>query len=213
MVVKNKRTRATDLDAPVRRKKKKRAEDPEVSTALAEVTKQVITNNKRRISKLNTKGMRSIIGDSAEDIQQLLEIGSNESAISLMQKRMLQAVIDMLPFAEHTIRNTKGQRGVYQFNSLITSMRELMIDMQSTRDKGSLGATLVERVLRPAFLDVAMILVQEEARFATDIKELLGAADAKEVRNLHKVMIERVAEGIKGKYDEAKTNAITFMQG
>lgn len=213
MVAKTKRTSATDFDAPVRRKKKKRTEDPEVSTALAEVTKQVITNNKRRISKLNTKGMRSIIGDSAEDIQQLLEVGSNESAISLMQKRMLQAVIDMLPFAEHTIRNTKGQRGVYQFNSLITSMRELMIDMQSTRDKGSLGADLVERVLRPAFLDVAMILVQEEARFATDIKELLGAADAKEVRNLHKVMIERVAEGIKGKYDEAKANAITFMQG
>ena len=201
------------MTVPPEKKKKKKAEDAEVSSAVAVIKQQVVASNKKRISKLNTRGMRSIIGDSAEDIQQLLEVGSNESAITLMQKRMLQAVIDMLPFAEHTIRNTKGQRGVYQFNSLITSMRELMIDMQSTRDKGSLGAEMVERVIRPAFMDIAMVLVQEETRFATDLKEKLSANDAATVRALHRDLIQRLAEGIKEKYTEAKESAISFMQG
>ncbi len=174
---------------------------------------QVAVGNSTRISKLNTKGMRSIIGDSAETIQQLLESNANESALALMQKRLLQAVVDTLPFAEHTIRATKGAKGVYQFNSLITSIRELMIDMQSTRDKGAIGAEMVERIIRPAFLDIGMTLVQEEARLDAEIKDILGPEQARKLREVRKAALQRTADTIQAKYNEAKNQAIGFMQG
>lgn len=174
---------------------------------------QVAVGNSTRISKLNTKGMRSIIGDSAETIQQLLESNANESALALMQKRLLQAVVDTLPFAEHTIRATKGAKGVYQFNSLITSIRELMIDMQSTRDKGAIGAEMVERIIRPAFLDIGMTLVQEEARLDAEIKDILGVEQARKIREVRKAALQRTADTIQSKYNEAKNQAIGFMQG
>lgn len=182
------------------------------SKELALLKTQVVANNKK-ISKLNTKGMRSILGDSADEIQQLLETNANESAQSLMQKRLLQTLIDILPYAEHTVRKTKGARGVYQLNSLITSMREVMIDMQSTRDKGALGAMIVERVIRPAFLDIGMTIVQEEARIDAEIKNELGLSAYKKIKDARKNSTARIAQAIQEKYGEAKESAVSFLQG
>lgn len=167
----------------------------------------------KRISKLNTKGMRSILGDSAEEIQQLLETNSNDSAITLMQKRMIQTVVDLLPYAEHAVRNSKGARGVYQINSLLTSLRELMIDMQSTKDKGTLGADMVERVIRPAFLDIGMIIVQEEARLDTEIRDLLGVDAHRKIKAARKESTTRVAQAIQEKFNQSKAQAVAFLQG
>lgn len=153
------------------------------------------------------------MGDSAEVIQQLLEANSNESALSLMQKRLLQTLVDVLPYAEHAVRASKGSRGVYQLNSLITSLREVMIDMQSTRDKGALGAEMVERVIRPAFLDIGMYLVQEEARLDGEIKELVGLENYRKIRAARKESVTRIGRNIQDKYGEAKAAAITFLQG
>ncbi len=203
-----KKKKKTVEDTPVKKKKKVSS-----SKELALLKKQVTVGAQKRISKLNTKGMRSIIGDSAEAIQQLLESDSNESAIALMQKRVLQALVDTLPYAEHAIRKTKGVRGVYQFNSLITSIREVMIDMQSTRDKGAIGASMVERILRPAFLDIGMTIVQEEARLDTEIRDLLGSEGYRTIRTARKDATTRIAQTIQAKYAEAKQQAVTFLQG
>ena len=195
----------------VTEKKKKKKTSEERNLAIIKTT--VTEGSKKTISKLKTKGMRSIMGDSAEVIQQLLEANSNESALSLMQKRLLQTLVDVLPYAEHAVRASKGSRGVYQLNSLITSLREVMIDMQSTRDKGALGAEMVERVIRPAFLDIGMYLVQEEARLDGEIKELVGLENYRKIRAARKESVTRIGRNIQEKYGEAKAAAITFLQG
>ena len=102
----------TDKTDKIKRLKKTKEE-----RNLMVIKKTVTDNNRKTISKLKTKGMRSIIGDSAEEIQQLLEVNANESAVSLMQKRLLQTLVDVLPYAEHAVRHSKGIRGVYQLNS------------------------------------------------------------------------------------------------
>ncbi len=166
----------------------------------------------KRVSKLRTQGMRSIIGDSAEEIHQLLESSNNESATSLMQKRLMQTLIDILPYAEHTIRKTKGAKGVYQINSLVTSVRELMIDLQSTRDKGAIGAALVEKIVRPAFLDIGMNLVQEDARLDNEIKNLVDQQTFRQIKIAKRDSLNRLAQTIQDKYQEVKEQAVTFLQ-
>ena len=167
---------------------------------------------RKRVSKLNTKGMRSILGDAAEDIQQMLESNNNESAVSLMQKRMMQTVVDLIPYAEHAVRKSKGARGVYQINSLITSLRELMIDMQSTRDKGAIGDSLIEKVIRPVFLDIGMELILEDEKMLKSIKEIVPFEDYKSIRTIHQDSLARVAKAVQLKYSEAKQGAISFLQ-
>jgi len=213
-------------EEPILKKKKKKPvvvddyEDDEIlevkktGTALAVVSETPSTQlSIKNISKLRTKGMRSIIGDSAEDIQQLLEVGDNDNATALMLKRMLQALVDLVPYAEHNVRKSKGQRGVYQVNSLISSIRELMVDLQSAQDRGAIGEALNEKVLRPAFLDVAMMLVKENAMLSADVKELLSVEDYNnKLRPLILEQRKRIGEYTQKRYEEAALATRQFMQ-
>jgi DNA-binding Xre family transcriptional regulator len=186
---------------PVRRKKK--------------TTELVLPSrlSKNTISKMETDGsVKSILGDSAEVIQQMLESGHNDSATSLIHKRLLQSLVDLIPYAENNIRESKGARGVYQINSLITSIRELMIDAQSTKDRGALGDALVEKVIRPTFLDIGMELVQEDARLSAAIKDLVTPAVYRQIKVAQKESLSRIAHHINQKYTEAKEGTVTFLQ-
>jgi len=199
-------TKILELDTPLKKRKVIARQE------IAEIKRNVVPVKRRRISKTNAKSLRSILGDSAEEIQQLLEISSNESAISLIQKRLLQGLVDIIPYAENTIRKTEGGKGVYQLNSLITSLRELMIDLQSTRDKGAIGAALVEKIIRPAFLDLGMTLVQEDARLDNEIKDLVDLDAFRKIKAAKKESLSRIAAGIQEKYGEVKAQSITFLQ-
>jgi hypothetical protein len=166
----------------------------------------------KKISKLNTKNMRSILGDSAEEIQQLLETNDSDSATMLLQKRLLQSLTDMIPMTEHAIRKSKGTRNVYQFNSLVTSLREILIDIQSTKDRGALGDALVEKIIRPSFLDIGMLLVQEDARVTADAKDLLDPKAFKEFKRIKAESLQRTAEFIQKQYLQVKDQSIAFLQ-
>jgi len=166
----------------------------------------------KRISKLNPNKLKSILGDSAEQINQLLESDANESAQALLLKRLAQATLDMLPYAEHAIRKTKGARGVYQYNSLITSIRELVIDMQSSRDKGALGDALIEKILRPVFLDIAVTLMKEDQMLNNSVKAVTSVEVAKHIEQEKKASMVRISEFIQRKYDDVKRDTISFLQ-
>lgn len=184
----------------------------EVSKLKTSVALAITQDKKKRISKLNTKGMRSILGDSSETVLQLLEVGKNDSAVALIQKRLLQSLVDVLPYAEHGVRESKGAKGIYGLNALITSLRECVIDLQATKDRGALGSALIEKILRPTFLDIGMMLVQEAERSNSEVKALVSLEDYKEVRKIHSESLSRMASTIKSKYDEAKDGAIAFLQ-
>jgi hypothetical protein len=142
----------------------------------------------------------------------MLESDNNESATTLIQKRLMQTLVDVLPYAEDNIRESKGQKGIYAFNSLITSLRELMIDIQSTRDKGAIGDALVEKIVRPTFLDIGMNLVLEDERMLKDIKEEVDVTTYRKIREIHQASLGRTAKLIQEKYAEAKQQAIAFLQ-
>jgi hypothetical protein len=168
-------------------------------------------NKPAKISKLE-KGIASIVGDSADQIQHLLETSQNDSAVNLMQKRVLQAVVDLIPYAESNVRGSQGARGVYAFNSLVTSIRELMSDLQATKDRGAIGAHMVEKVIRPAFLDIGMALAQEEQHLSTAIRDNTDKEQCAIIRAALRDSVQRMALTIQRKYEESKTGAISFLQ-
>jgi len=165
-----------------------------------------------KISKLKNVGkMRSILGDSAEAIQQLLEVGDNDSATALIYKKSLQTIIDSIPYAEATIRRTKGARGVYQLNSLISSMREVMIDLQNMQDRGAIGDSLVEKIIRPSFLDVGMHIVQEYASVAADAKNFMAPDDWKAYKQVLAKSRGSISEFIQREYGKVKEDSRAFL--
>lgn len=188
--------------------KKKTAEEPVKKKSKS----RALSVGASAISRLDSEGLATIMGSSAEKIQQLLEVGNSDSASNLLQKRMLQALIDLLPHAEANVRATKGQRGVYQINSLITSVREILSDLQAVKDRGALGHQLVERTIRPTFMDIGMQLVFEEETMGKLMREHLDTETYKVLRAEQKNSVRRLAEFIQRKYEEAKLGTVTFLQ-
>jgi hypothetical protein len=189
--------------------KKTRRDVPTVSTKNLPSTEVRV----RKISKLkNPAKLRSILGDSAEDIQQLLEKGDSDSATTLLHKRLLQTLVDLVPCAEANVRKTKGARGVYQINSLISSIREVMIDIQNLSDKGALGEALVEKIIRPSFLDIGMRIVESYSSVAMDAKTSMSPEEFRGFKEKLAENRKNIAEYIQNEYGRVRTECKTFLQ-
>lgn len=123
------------------------------------------------MTKRAEKYVRTKFGDKAEIVIQQLEEQDTDGAVSLLTRSLLQMLVDLLPVAEHNVRDTKGTKGIYQLNQMVSSVREMLTDLQSLRDKGLLGHRIVERTVRPAFMDIggqfAMAFVGLEASART----------------------------------------------
>jgi len=167
---------------------------------------------KKRISKTNGKKLKSIVGDSAETIQQMLELNEGDGARSLIYKKMLQSLVDLIPYAENNIRKTKGSRGVYQLNSMISSIRELLIDVQASEDRGRIGDLLVERLVAPTMLEIGTDIVQKLDLIKSDAKDRMDSSDYKRFVSDVNNHRNSLADMINSKFYELKDQIQQHMQ-
>jgi hypothetical protein len=128
----------------------------------------VVVAEPKSISKLQGKALKTMFGQHSEKILQMLESSDSDPAIALIYKRLLQSIVDLLPLSELAIRSSKGTRGVYPYIQLVSSIRELMVDISAAQDRGMLGTSLMESVVKPAFSDMASDIVQEYSMIGAD---------------------------------------------
>lgn len=220
-----KKKRITEEDVPVKKKKKRLINDDQVQVKKKKkkIVRDLDTVLRKRISKADGDD-NSIIGDAAEEILQLLEDNNSQSAVPLIYKRLLQSLVDTIPAAEHAVRASKGAKGVYQLNSLISSLRELMVDIQSSQDRGQLGASIVESILRPAYKDLAISVLTEYESLISDMRlalENLGSSKVTEekidtekrlMQKNFKESRERLANSMQTQYNDSATKIVDYLQ-
>lgn len=215
--------RKKDYDEePKKKKKRVAADEVEVrkpKRELAVVEEPV----RKKISKLkNPKKMRSIVGESAEEISQLLETGDTDQAVSMMYKRMLQALMDLLPYAEQQVRKTKAAKGVYQVNALISNIRELMVDIQAAQDRGRIAEDLIQRVMQPAFRELATQFIRDYDALDTDLRRVgkvsielqrpITPGDLSEMKDTILKARERLANSMQEQYKFITAGLIQHLQ-
>lgn len=110
------------------------------------------------LTKKRLQSLRTMFGQRSNDIIELLESEETDSAMMLAKKTLLQTLTDVLPAIEHAVRKSNGRFGVLQFNQTISQIREMLNDIQASRDRAGLGTKLVEVNVRPAFLDIGVQL-------------------------------------------------------
>jgi len=224
LVIQDVKVRRVAKDVPVRKKsdvsvvtERMLKEKPVKANLPARVERREVVPDlpdrpRKRISKNDRHEMTSIIADDAEQMLQLLEEGSNETAMSLIQKRLLQSLIDAVAHAENNVRTSKGSKGVYQLNSLITSIRELLIDQQAARDKGMVGQVIVEQIIRPNFLDIGMEFVQDSEVLKTKIRGMMSHETYKKVEDLQNQFTQKFAESLQSRYRTIQESIIKHLQ-
>lgn len=174
----------------------------------------VISTGDEPISKLGVRGQRTIIGRSAEEIHQLIEKGHADAATTLIYKRLLQSIVDTLPYMEMVIRKSKGQKGAYAYNSMVSSVRELMTDIQQSQDRGRQGEILVERFILPVFLDIGMAMMQEFDLIAQSLRRDPDITDVqtKEYDKLFHECQVRFGQQLQAKLKEVREQCRKFLQ-
>ncbi|QRE00352.1 hypothetical protein [Burkholderia phage BCSR5] len=222
--IKKKKKKYAEEDEKARKKKSKDegwedAESIELtkkkkkSTSLVTLKPDEVSTEKagRRISRLK-KRMNSIVGADAEEIQQMLERNEGDNANTLINKRLLQTFIDLIPFAEHNIRKTKGQKGIYQLTSLTQSIQELLTAMQATADRAAMGSSLVMQVVQPAFLEIGTSVIKEFQALEGELRALIPDTER---RALQRVMSEsrvRIGQQLDSRYKDVRDGIIGFME-
>lgn len=129
------------------------------------------------------KALESRFGSKSDLIVDLIETDNTDGATTLIFKTLLQSLVEVLPITEHAVRVSSGSRGVYQFNQVVSQMRELLADIQSVRDRGMLGNSVVERHVRPAFMDIAVQIVQSMTLIEESARTRMSREDFKSFRD------------------------------
>jgi hypothetical protein len=102
------------------------------------------------------RGLTTLFGQRSDQILRLLDNEEEtDGALTLIHRTLLQTLVDVLPVVERSVRVSKGRRGVIPLNQVVSQVRELVTDIQALREKGEMGAAIVERTMRPAYLDLA----------------------------------------------------------
>ena len=164
-------------------------------------------------SQNKVRGLTTLFGQRADIILQLLESDSDtDGALTLLQRTLLQTMVDVLPVVERAVRTSRGQRGVYQLNQCISQIREITTDIQSLRDRGQLGAAVVERVLRPAYLDLAVQISLAVTTIDNDAKSYMDSEAHLRFRNEVLVDIKRtLATYVQSQYETVKAGVTSGL--
>jgi len=158
------------------------------------------------------QGLRTMFGQRSDVIVDMLEDDAMDGAMTLIQKSLLQTMVDVLPVVERSVRRSKGNRGVYQLNQCISQIRELVTDIQSLRDRGNLGESVVEKILRPAFLDLAVQVRLAMVEVDTSARNMMSAEDhTKFVDKVSFVITKSLANYLNQTYESTKESIIKSL--
>lgn len=161
----------------------------------------------------NLANLRTIFGEDADEMVALLEDGTNDdSAISKLNKRLIQSSINLIAQVEKGVHDSNGRYGVHSYNGLVQTIRELVIDLQSTKDRGALGVAITENILRPVFLDMAMQVMTEYARVAHDTKDLVDPEVYQQFKISQLESRDRLGTFLQDQYAKMRDETIKFLQ-
>jgi len=174
-----------------------------------EVTEVKLKKAKRDSS---VKEVSSIVAANSEQILALLDSKENDKAIPLVYRTLLQSLVQMFPLAESYVVKTEGTKGIYQVNTLVSSIRELLVDIQAAQDRGMLGTQLVETVVKPATSDLAQEMVKEYSLISADAKGLMEPDEYAKFQVLLRESRSRMAGAVNRQFRDIQGQVIEYLE-
>jgi hypothetical protein len=191
----------SQLEPKTRTKKKKD------TSLVIDVVKEV--NKKKKpgkelmvLDKKSVKALKSKFGDHSDTIMNMLEMNNSDGGIALLQKRLLQSTIQLLPLAEEQMTETKAQKGVYQYATLVSQIRELITDIKSNEDRKYIAQKLAEQILRPAFMDLAQDVITKHHDFRRTVETCVKPAHQSEFNTELRKLATSLAESMSAQYKD-----------
>ena len=154
------------------------------------------------VTKRTLRRLNSMFGQRADAIIDLLETSDTDGAASLTTRTLVQTMVDVLPVAERNFRRSKGARGAMGLNQIISQIRELLHDLQSYKDRDQVGQTIVDRFVRPGFMDMAMQMTNLMVELDGQAKSKMSKTDYDKYHLTAERMRGSLADYMHRQYDE-----------
>lgn len=164
----------------------------------------VISDEARRVLNREFK-------DKADFIIQQLEEQNTDGAVSLLSRSVLQMLVRLLPLAEQTVIKSEGGKGIYQLNQMVSSVREMLTDLQALRDKGLLGHRIVERTIRPAFMDIGGQIVLGFVELEAKARKAMSPEDFRAYQQNLNDTKRALAEYMQAQYADIQEQVIASL--
>ena len=119
----------------------------------------------------------SSFGRTVPTIRQHLRNRDYGSAAISSKGALLATLTELIPVAEMAVRESKAQRGIYQFNSLVSQMRELLIDLEGDRDLDGLVMAICNEAIEPKLRMLGQMLVQWNSGVKRELRTYLAGDD------------------------------------
>lgn len=133
----------------------------------------------------------SSFGYKVDHIRAHLKNKDYQSASLTTKEALLATLIELVPLAEASLRKSNVSKGIYQFNSLIGQVRELLVDLDGERDLNNTIQSILDDAVRPVFTMLAQMVIQ----FNNSLKRQLRAEFSEnECKLIYPLLDEQVRE-------------------
>lgn len=164
------------------------------------------------IDKSALKSIESMFGQRSDSIIELLDVGNSDGALSLIMKTLLSTLVDTMPAVEGHVRRSGGQKGVYQLTQLSSQLRETCADIQAYRDRSNLGNKVVERYLRPAFLDIAVQITRTWIELEAGAASKMSKEDLAKYQEDYLIPMKRgIADYLMKQYEDVSSSLVQSL--
>ncbi len=159
-----------------------------VTSSVYDTVDGKLKRTKIKIIKKHSKNIQTLsnlFGADADKIQNLINSKDSENAIEHAQKSLFNMLIRLIPTAEQQYLEYKNERAAYALNALVSQTRELISDIQSTKDRSQVADTIIMSIIQPIMTTLAQFLI-DNSRYLR--KDLLEIVDAREIKNLNEAL-------------------------
>ena len=160
------------------------------------------------VTKTTIRRLNSMFGQRSDTIIDLLETSDTDSASALITRTLLQTLVDVLPVVERNVRKSRGSRGVMPLNQCISQIREVVHDLQAFKDRSQLGQTIVDRTVRPAYLDLAVQVSNLFVEQENFVRARLGDAHFEKFQTFNNQLKHSIADFIRRQYEEVSSSIV-----
>jgi hypothetical protein len=110
-------------------------------------------------SKKSLAGLKGTFKKYVPESKMLIARQEVGSSGALVQRGFLMQLIDLIPVAEDAYRDYPSQSNAYALNTLISSAREVLAEIEAQNDGTQMSVSLVQEILMPSFQEIAQQIV------------------------------------------------------
>lgn len=136
------------------------SEKKQTGLVVVKTVQDALSGFSRLVDDDGDEGLKySMFEGQVDLISGLLDEADSAEGVRRFQVISLKMLVDLVPYAEKAYRDDPKQSNAYTINALLTQIRELITDLTSEDDRGELIQTIMMEILRPAFLQMGQILL------------------------------------------------------